>query len=88
MKSKNKMRNIFISRIENLLIQYYKEINFDLLTAPGNADYAVGEEYRTKAMELIGLMEELELINSNEYLLLNQVYDEYFSLHKNRDCSS
>lgn len=88
-KSKKQMRNIFIRRIENLLIQYYKEINFDILIAPeGNSNFATGEEYRIKAMELIELMEELELINHNEHLLLIEVYGEYFSLHKNKDCSS
>lgn len=89
MKSKKQMRNIFIRRIENLLIQYYKETNFDLLVTPeGNSNFATGEEYRIKAMELIELMEELELVSKKEYLLLNEVYCEYFSLYKNRDCSS
>ena len=88
MKSKKQMRNIFIRRIENLLIQYYKEINFDLLTTPkGYCNYVTGEDYRIKAVELIELMEELELINRKEYELLYEVYQEYFSLHKKRDCA-
>ncbi len=82
------MRNIFIRRIENLLIQYYKEINFDILTTPEeNDNFATGEEYRIKAMELIELMEELELVNRKEYELLCEVYREYFSLHKKKDCA-
>jgi len=77
------MRNIFIRRIENLLMRYYKEINFDLLVTPGSEDDLIaGEEYRIKAMELIDLMEELELINRNEYILIREVYGEYFSLHQ------
>lgn len=88
MKSKKQMRNIFIRRIENLLIQYYKEINFDLLTTPeGNDNFATGDDYRIKAMELIELMEELELVSQKEYRLLHEVYREYFSFHKKRDCS-
>lgn len=88
MKSKKQMRNILIRRIENLLIQYYKEINFDLLTTPEeNYNFTTGEEYRIKAMELIELMEELELVSQKEYKLLHEVYQEYFSLHKKRDCA-
>ncbi len=83
MKSKKQMRNIFVQRIENYLIQYYKEINFNLLNAPENEEtYRVGEEYRARAMEYIDLMEELELVNRSEYLLLREVYQEYFSLHQ------
>lgn len=88
MKSKKQMRNIFIRRIENLLMQYYKELNFDLLTIPDeNNDFDIGEKYRINAMELIELMEELELVSQKEYKLLHEVYQEYFSLHKKRDCS-
>lgn len=82
-KSKKQMRNIFIRRIENLLMRYYKEINFDLLVTPESDDnLTMGEEYRIKAMELIDLMEELELISRNEYILIREVYGEYFSLHQ------
>ena len=82
-KSKKQMRNIFIRRIENILMCYYKEINFDLLVTPENGDSLVaGEEYRLRAMELIDLMEELGLVNRNEYLLISEVYGEHFGLHQ------
>ena len=82
MKSKKQMRNIFIRRIENLLVLYYKETNFDILVTPeGSSNYDIGKEYRIKAMELIELMEELELINKNEYFLIREVYEECFGLN-------
>ena len=82
-KSKKQMRNIFIRRIENLLMCYYKEINFDILVTPENSyDLVMGEEYRVRAMELIDLMEELGLVNRSEHLLISEVYSEYFGLHQ------
>ena len=105
MKSKKQMRNIFIKRIDDILIRYYKEMDFNLLAT---SDCQVGElcceglqkeenrmesfrrgflreegeEHCQKAMELIDLMRELELVNAAEYDLLKEVSREYFSLHK------
>lgn len=100
MKSKKQMRNIFIKKIDDILIRYYKEMDFNLLATPdlqgGEVCHeelwhentcrdtlaAEGESHREKAMELIDLMRELELVNAAEYDLLKEVYWEYFSLHR------
>lgn len=64
-------------------MHYYKETNFDLLVTPESGDRLIaGEEYKVRAMELIDLMEELGLVNRNEYLLISEVYGEYFGLHQ------
>ena len=100
MKNKKQMRNIFIKKIDDILIRYYKEMDFNLLSAkelPGvgmcyadeyhgsicyDAWTGEGQNYREKAMELIDLMRELDLVNAAEYDLLKEVYKEYFGLHK------
>lgn len=89
MKSKKQMRNIFIKKIDDILIKYYKEMDFNLLATPDyggeyrDADtFNNGEAHCKEAMELIELMWELDLINKGEYALLREVYREYFSLHR------
>lgn len=84
MKSRRQMRNIFMRRIDNLLVSCYKEIDFDILfskTHEGCSDDPwIATAYKKEAMEMIELMKELELLNSGEYILLKQVYGEYFSV--------
>lgn len=81
MKTRKQMRNIFIRRMDDILIRYYKEIDFDLLFSEENRQIRSMEEaYRREVMELIGLMRELELLNAGEYTLLREVYGEYFGL--------
>ena len=88
MKTKKQMRNIFIKKIDDILIQYYKEMDFDMLASPDAAKEYLeeitcnGEAHRKAAMELIELMKELDLVNPGEYILLRDVYREYFSFHK------
>ena len=88
MKTKKQMCNIFIKKIDDILIRYYKEMDFNLLAAPDptgefqEAASGNGEAHRKEAMELIELMRELELVNAGELALLRDVYREYFSLHK------
>lgn len=82
------MRNIFIKKIDDILIRYYKEMDFNLLASQDfpracqEAASVNGESHCKEAMELIDLMRELELVNAAEYDLLKEVYREYFSLHK------
>lgn len=76
------MRNIFLKKIDDLLINYYKAIDFSMLTSfQQEQEYLAGEAYRKEAMKLIEFMCELELLSDSEYILLRDVYGEYFSIH-------
>lgn len=80
-KTRKQMRNIFIRRMDDILIRYYKEIDFDLLVSDENGQIrSLEEAYRREVMELIVLMRELELLSAGEYTLLQEVYSEYFRL--------
>lgn len=80
-KTRKQMRNIFIRRMDDILIRYYKEIDFDLLISEENGQIrSLEEAYRREVMELIVLMRELELLSAGEYTLLREVYSEYFRL--------
>lgn len=73
------MRNIFIKHIDKLLLDYYKEWNFELLSTPHlEINCKIGEVYYQNAMWLIDIMKELELVNSNEHQMLREVYQAYF----------
>lgn len=78
MLSKKKMRNIMINKIDKILMKYYKEIDFEKIGCESNTINA----YRDEAMELIDLMKELELVNLSEYIVLRDVYGDYFWLHE------
>lgn len=80
MKTRKQMRNIFIKHIDNLLIHYYKEIDFETLVTEHQSSSLFTEEgsFRREAMRLIDLMKELELVNLDEHELLRDVYTEYF----------
>lgn len=81
-KSRKQMRNIFIKKIDDILINYYKAVDFSMLASfQPEGEYLEGETYRKEAMKLIEFMRELELLNGSEYLLLRDVYGEYFSIH-------
>ena len=82
MKTRKQMRNIIIKKIDDILIQYYKEMDFNFGDAPEIVMFENGEERRKEAMNQIDLMWELELVNVEEYHLLKDVYREYFSLHR------
>ncbi len=80
-KTRKQMRNIFIRRMDDILIRYYKAIDFDLLVSEENRQIrSLEETYRREVMELIALMRELELLSAGEYTLLREVYGEYFGL--------
>ena len=80
------MRNIFMKRIDDLLIRYYKELDFEDFfreTPSGPEDKKFwAEAYRQTAFNLIGMMRELSLISEQEHRLLEDVYGEYFSIHQ------
>ena len=80
------MRNIFMKRIDDLLIRYYKELDFEAFfreTPSEPEDKKIwAEAYRQTAFTLIGIMWELSLINEQEHRLLEDVYGEYFSIHQ------
>lgn len=78
MLSKKKMRNIMINKIDKILMKYYKEIDFEKIGCESNTINACRDE----AMELIDLMKELELVNLSEYIVLRDVYGDYFWLHE------
>lgn len=81
MKTRKQMRNVFIRKIDDILIRYYKEINFDLLVSTETGEIRSMEAtYLREVLELLALMHELELISDSEHVLLRQVYREYFSL--------
>lgn len=82
MKTRKQMRNIFIKHIDNLLIRYYKEIDFETLVTAHQSHSLFAEErsFCTEAMWLIDLMKELELVSDSEHSLLRDVYMEYFSI--------
>lgn len=89
MLSQRKMRNIFIRRLDNLLISYYNLIDFDALTL--NKFHKTGEnkqckgiilealEYKKQAFLLLEIMRELELVNVGEYFMLKEIYEEYYN---------
>lgn len=81
MKTRKQMRNLFIKKIDDLLIQYYKTVDFELLAAALSGGSLLTEcTYQKEAMQLIELMKELELVSDSEYSLLRDVYMEYFSI--------
>lgn len=87
MKTRKQMRNIFMKKIDDILIRYYKEMDFNLLASDSakaclEETAGSGEAYRKEAMDLIELMKELELLNAGEYILLRDVYSEYFGIHR------
>lgn len=85
MKTRKQMRNVFIRKIDDILIRYYKEINFDLLVSTQTEEIRSMEAtYLREVLELLALMHELELISDSEHVLLRQVYREYFSLATSR----
>ena len=85
MKTRKQMRNVFIRKIDDILIRYYKEINFALLVSTQTEEIRSMEAtYLREVLELLALMHELELISDSEHVLLRQVYREYFSLATSR----
>lgn len=89
------MRNVFMRRIDNLLVDFYREIDFERLMVgveegvtdrlAGNvkgqlSNQKIRDTHQRKVWDLIELMRDLELISSGEHKLLIEVYGEYFSV--------
>lgn len=91
------MRNVFMQKIDNILIDYYKEVNFEEMSSESFPVLNTGVEerfqvhkksqitngHRIEAMKIIDLMKELELLSPEEFILLKEIYGEYFSLNMN-----
>lgn len=74
------MRNIFMNRMDDILINYYKAVDFSAFTSA--EDVRPFEDiYWQEVLKLIELMRELELLTGSEYGLLRDVYAEYFSFY-------
>lgn len=82
MKSRKQMRNIFIKKMDDILINYYKAVDFSVFTSAEEEDVRPFEEiYWQEVIKLIELMRELDLLTDSEYGLLLDVYAQYFSFY-------
>mgnify|MGYP001033624499 CR=1 FL=1 len=80
MKSRKQMRNIFIKKMDDILVNYYKAVDFSVFTS-GEDVRPFEDIYWQEVLKVIALMRELELLTGSEYGLLRDVYADYFSFY-------
>lgn len=78
--NRKQMRNVLIKQIDDILLDYYKEVDFEAIGREETIPKDTAVCYWQQAEKLIDLMKQLELVNRNEYSLVREVYREYFEI--------